>query len=84
MNVTIAGIGIGSLAAVLVAGLPSASTGATPGPSPGAGEPQELGNLFEVGEPFPEVALPTLDDGSLTTMAAFRGEKVILHVFASW
>lgn len=39
---------------------------------------------FEVGEPFPEVALPTLDGGEPTTLAAYRGDKIILHVFASW
>lgn len=45
---------------------------------------QSLDLPFEVGEPFPEVALPTLDGGEPATLAAYRGDKIILHVFASW
>ena len=36
-----------------------------------------------VGEPFPDLALPTLG-GSTRSISDFRGQKVILHVFASW
>jgi len=36
------------------------------------------------GQPFPLIALPALDDGRPLSMADFRGERVILHVFASW
>jgi len=79
LNVTSTGIGVGSLAALVMAGVVAAA--AAP---PEAGRGQRLENRFEVGAPFPEVALPSLDDGTPTTMAAFRGEKVILHVFASW
>lgn len=39
---------------------------------------------FEVGEPFPTMAFPALEDGTPRSMAEFRGAKVILHVFASW
>ncbi len=39
---------------------------------------------FEVGQPFPEIRLPSLDDGKLVSIADFRGEKVILQIFASW
>lgn len=39
---------------------------------------------FAVGEPFPDIALPSLENGEPTTLAAYRGEKIILHVFASW
>ena len=39
---------------------------------------------FEVGEPFPTLALPALEDGRPRSVADFRGEKIILHVFASW
>ncbi|MFQ5743961.1 MAG: TlpA family protein disulfide reductase [Acidobacteriota bacterium] len=39
---------------------------------------------FEVGERFPEIVLPSLADGSPTSLAQFRGKKIILHVFASW
>jgi len=36
-----------------------------------------------VGQPFPEIVLPTLA-GEPLSIAALRGHKVILHVFASW
>jgi len=36
------------------------------------------------GKPFPSIVLPALDDGRPTSLADFRGEKVVLHVFASW
>ena len=36
-----------------------------------------------VGEPFPDLVLPTLE-GSMKSISDFRGQKVILHVFASW
>ena len=40
--------------------------------------------VLEVGEVFPDVSLPALDDGRPVSLARFRGQKVILHVFASW
>lgn len=40
--------------------------------------------VLEVGEAFPDVRLPALDDGRPVSLARFRGQKVILHVFASW
>lgn len=39
---------------------------------------------FEVGQPFPGLAFPRLDDGRTTSLADFRGKKLLLHVFASW
>lgn len=39
---------------------------------------------FRVGEPFPNLVLPSLADGKPLSLARFRGEKVILHIFASW
>ena len=39
---------------------------------------------FEVGQPFPNIALPSLEEGRPTSIADFRGKKLILHVFASW
>ncbi len=39
---------------------------------------------FDVGDAFPEVVLPALDDGRPLSIAAFRGRKLILHVWASW
>ena len=36
------------------------------------------------GQPFPEIPLPAMSDGSALSIADFRGRKVALHVFASW
>ncbi len=41
-------------------------------------------NGFQVGEPFPDIILPTLKDGSPGSIAQFRGQKILLHIFASW
>lgn len=39
---------------------------------------------FKVGDAFPLMALPALEDGRARSVADFRGQKLILHVFASW
>ena len=39
---------------------------------------------FTEGQPFPDLSLPALEDGRPTSLADFRGQKVVLHVFASW
>ncbi len=39
---------------------------------------------IEVGQPFPGLILPTLEDGSPSAVARFRGKKTLLHIFASW
>lgn len=39
---------------------------------------------FRVGEPVPRLRLPSVFDGSPLSLADFRGEKVMLHVWASW
>jgi hypothetical protein len=39
---------------------------------------------FNVGDVFPTRALPSAVDGKPTSLAAFRGKKVIVNVFASW
>ena len=38
----------------------------------------------EVGEPFPALAFPQLGEEALTTLADFRGTRVLLIQFASW
>lgn len=38
---------------------------------------------LEVGEPFPAWVLPSLE-GEPMSISSFRGQKVVLHVFASW
>ena len=39
---------------------------------------------FDVGDRFPELVLPSLMDGEPTSIASFRGRKLVLHVWASW
>lgn len=39
---------------------------------------------LEIGQPFPDIAFPSMEDGSPMSIASFRGQKIILHVFASW
>jgi hypothetical protein len=39
---------------------------------------------IEVGKPFPDLILPSLEDGSPSSIVQFRGKKTLLHVFASW
>ncbi len=38
---------------------------------------------FDVGDRLPELTLPSLA-GEPTSIASFRGRKLILHVWASW
>ncbi len=39
---------------------------------------------LQVGQPFPHLTLPALEDGQPLSLTDFRGEKVILHIWASW
>ncbi len=39
---------------------------------------------FPVNQPFPNIALPSLYDGRPASIADYRGQKVLLHIFASW
>lgn len=44
-------------------------------------------SAFREGEPFPPIVLPTVSAtgaGEPRSVADFRGEKIILHMFASW
>jgi len=55
----------------LVAGSVAAAAGPPPLP-------------FVEGERFPGLLLPSAEDGRPTSIAEFRGSKLVLHVFASW
>jgi len=37
-----------------------------------------------VGEPFPVLRFPALEDGRALSVTSFRGQKLVLHIFASW
>ncbi len=39
---------------------------------------------FRVGEPVPRLRLPSVSGGSPLSLSDFRGEKLMLHVWASW
>jgi len=39
---------------------------------------------IEMNRPFPDLVLPDLETGEPTSIARFRGERVVLQVFASW
>ena len=40
-------------------------------------------SAIEVGKPFPDLTLRALD-GEASRVSDYRGQKLILHVFASW
>ena len=40
--------------------------------------------ILEAGRPFPDLVLPALADGRPVSIRDFLGEKLVLHVFASW
>jgi hypothetical protein len=39
---------------------------------------------LENGQVFPPIVFPAIDDGRPLSLADFRGQKIILHIFASW
>ena len=39
---------------------------------------------LSVGQPFPNLTLPSMTDGRPMSIADFAGGEGILHVFASW
>ncbi|MFQ5778513.1 MAG: TlpA family protein disulfide reductase [Terriglobia bacterium] len=39
---------------------------------------------FVEGQLFPALVLPSAEDGRPLSLADFRGQKLLLHVFASW
>ena len=36
------------------------------------------------GKPFPVIALPDIQSGEARSIVDFRGQKLMLHLFASW
>ncbi len=39
---------------------------------------------IRVGDPFPGLVLPRASDGAPDSILAYRGQKTVVHVFASW
>ena len=52
--------------------------------SVGSAAAQTSVGRIRVGEPFPDLYLPALEDGGPRSVREFRGQKLALHVFASW
>jgi hypothetical protein len=46
--------------------------------------PKGSSAAFQIGQPFPDIVLPSLKDGKPASLAQYRGQKLILHIFASW
>jgi len=42
------------------------------------------GQGLHVGQPFPDIRLPSLANGRPLSISHFRGKKVLLMIFASW
>jgi len=49
-----------------------------------AAQPAAQAAPFEVGRAVPALTLPSITDGKPMSVADFRGQKVMLHVWASW
>lgn len=52
-----------------------------------ADEPLQLGpapTVPEVGAPIPNLILPTIDGQQTIALSQYKGQKVLLIVFASW
>ena len=75
-----------ALAALLIAAAGPGAGAADPEPAsrpaPARGGLPALG--IAEGEPFPDIVLPSAEDGRPMSLADYRGKKVVLHVFASW
>ncbi len=39
---------------------------------------------IQVGQPFPELLLPDAETGEPVSVSDFHGQKLVLHVWASW
>ena len=44
----------------------------------------DLPEGLQIGKPFPDLVLPSIRDGKPISVADFRGQKLLLQVFASW
>jgi len=72
---------------IIALGLASAGVVAaaqSPKPKPIWARNNPLPAGLNPGQPFPTIALPSAEDGRPTSLAEFRGEKVVVNIFASW
>ena len=40
--------------------------------------------VLEPGTPFPDLLLPAMEGGRPMSVSQFRGQRIALHIFASW
>ncbi len=73
-----------SVVALAIAFGGAASSASIDGTEAAASSAQRRDSPFAVGDIFPDLAFPSLEDGTPTRLSDFRGKKVMLHVFASW
>ena len=66
----------------IAVGLMSAALFAQPKPIWTRFSPLPYG--FNVGDVFPTRALPSAIDGKPSSIAAFRGKKIIVNIFGTW
>ena len=48
------------------------------------GAPVVAGDPWRVGQPLPDVRLPSIDGGAEVALSSFRGRRLLLIEFASW
>ncbi len=73
-----------SILIAIALALPIVAAAQQPKPKPIWARNNPLPTGFNPGEPFPTIALPSAVDGRPTSLAEFRGKKVIVNIFASW
>ena len=78
-----------AILSVIAVAIPTAGSESVVSVGSGAGTvnespAQRRDSPFAVGDVFPDLAFPSLEDGTPTRLSDFRGHKVMLHVFASW
>ena len=70
--------------AVLLGALAGAAAAQPPKPKPIWARNNPLPAGLNPGEAFPTIALPSAVDGRFSSLADYRGKKVIVNIFASW
>ncbi len=78
-----------AILSVIAVAIPTAGSESAVSVGPGASTvneslAQRRDAPFAVGDLFPDLAFPALEDGTPTRLSDFRGHKVMLHIFASW
>ena len=73
-----------SIIGAMVLACAASAAAQTPTPKPIWARNNPLPAGLNVGDAFPTMALPSAADGRPTSLAEYRGKKVIVNIFASW